>query len=49
MSEYMFELLAIPMCVCCGSLNIFISACVCVYHPMDIHTQTGARLAPLIC
>lgn len=45
MFEYTLELLCIPMCVCCGSLCVFIKVCICAHT----HTHTGAHLAPLIC
>jgi len=48
-SEYTFELLCIPMCVCCGSLCVFIEVCVYTLANTHTHTHTGAHSAPLIC
>ena len=39
MSEYTFELLCIPTCVCCGSLRVFLQECGYVHT----HTHTQGR------
>ena len=43
MSEYTFELLCIPKCVCCGSLHVFLQECGYTHTHTHTHTHTQGR------